>query len=753
MANDWPTIEAVVPGNVELDLMRAGELPDITVGNNIYALRKYEAYQWWYRRSFATPAREAGQRVELVFEGIDCIADVFVNGARAGHADNMFIAHRFDVTDYLRRDASNDLAVRIDSAVLEGRKHRPAPREHASRGNWESLSIRKAPHGYGWDIMPRVVSAGLWRGVYLEVVNPTRWSSVYWATQRIDAARRTARVLCDWDFATDRCSVDDLRVRIALRRNGQTAFEREYPVVGTHGRAWIDLKGADLWWPRGMGEAALYDATIELLDPAGTVLDVHSNRLGVRTIELRRTDITEPDNPGEFVFVVNHEKVFVKGTNWVPLDALHSRDAQHLAAAFDMIVDLNCNMIRCWGGNVYEDHAFFDLCDANGVMVWQDFAMACAIYPETGDFLRAIRLEAEAVVTKLRNHASLTLWSGNNEIDEAFQWCGIGLDPNTDRISREVLPEVARRLDPFRPYLPSSPYRGPELIRRHGEKRLEPETHLWGPRTDFKGAFYTESLAHFVSETGYHGCPDPRSLRQMMDPEFVWPWQDNDQWLTKAVRPQPTDTNYNYRIPLMATQIQYLFQTVPDNLDDYARASQISQAEALKFFIERMRAGERRRTGKWRRTGILWWNLRDGWPIISDAIVDYYNRKKLAYGYVRRVQTDVCVICGEATEGAHPIIVVNDTRQPVHGRLKVSDADTGRTLLETDFAVEPNGTAKAGAVAQATSPAMWLLDWTLDGGASGANHYLAGPRPFSLRDYRRWLGKLSLRPDQGPFSS
>jgi len=733
-----PPIPATVPGNVELDLLAAGLIQEPSRGNNIYDLRKYETYEWLYSRKFTSPRLDPGQRVELVFEGLDCCGTVWLNGKFLGRTDNMFIPQRFSVAELLRADRENDLTVCIASAVLEGRRAQPVPGEFAFGTNWESLHVRKAPHMYGWDILPRLVSAGLWRGVHLAVLDPTRWRGVYWTTLAADAGRRTAQLLVDWDFVTGRSDPAALRLRTTLERSGRTAYRSEQVALGTHGRARLELQDVDLWWPRGLGEPALYNAALELLAADGQVLATHHTRIGLRTIELRRTDITTAEEPGEFVFVVNGEKVFIKGTNWVPLDALHSRDPQHLPAACAMLADLNCNMVRCWGGNVYEDHAFFDFCDAHGILVWQDFALACALYPQTDEFAARLRAEAEAVVTKLRNHPSLALWAGNNEIDECFSWAGTGLDPNSDRLSRKVLPEVIGRLDPLRPYLPSSPYRSPELVRRGNNWELEPEQHLWGPRDDFKGPFYTKSLAHFVSEIGYHGCPNRRSLEEFLDPDFLWPWQNNEQWLTHAVRPHPAQSSYDYRIALMARQIAVLFERVPEELNDYIVASQITQAEALKFFIELWRAG------KWRRTGMLWWNLRDGWPVISDAIVDYYGRKKLAYEYLKDLQADVCAIVGEASAATHPLLMVNDTLRPVSAQVRVEDADSQKTLFQGKFEVERNGKAVLGAIAAPSRPAMWLLESSVSGGPSQFNHYLAGPRPFSLAQYKGWLDKLGL---------
>jgi beta-mannosidase len=733
----WPAIAAMVPGNVELDLMKAGKLPELSVGTNIYRLRELEGNQWWYQRIFPTPKRPGNTRIELVFEGIDCLGTVFLNGREVGQTRNMFIAHRFDVTDLLREEgAENELAVRLDSAVIEGRKHQPAAVEGASSVNWDSLAIRKAPHMYGWDIMPRIVSAGLWRSVRLEFMPVTHWQDVYFTTLQADPAQHKARVLVDWQFDTEQFDIGHWQVRVSLERNSKITHASTHSVVNPHDRQVFELSDVELWWVRGYGGQPLYDLTLELLDGDGKVLDTWRQQVGIRTIKLVRSELTTPEKPGEFVFVINGEKVFVKGSNWVPLDGLHSRDKGHLASTFAMVVDLNCNMLRCWGGNVYEDHDFFELCDQSGVMVWQDFAMACAIYPQTDAFAAEIQAEAGAVVRKLRNHPSLGLWAGNNEIDEAYDgWFGTRLDPNTDRLSRQVLPEVVRQYDPVRDYLPSSPYHSPAMVQAGSQGQLKPEDHLWGPRDDFKGRFYTDSPAHFASEIGYHGCPDRRSLEQMMDPGFVWPWQNNEQWLTRAVRPLPSMTNYDYRIPLMAKQMGVLFGSVPDNLDDFVLASQISQAEADKFFIEMFRSA------KWRRTGIIWWNLRDGWPIISDAIVDYYNRPKLAYRYVKCAQSDVCAMCGEAEAGRHPMVVVNDTLAKVGGHVVVSDLGSHQNLFESDYHVGPNGREVVGLIPQAAQPAMWLIEWTV-GGQKFQNHYLAGPRPFKLDDYKRWLKSL-----------
>lgn len=730
-------IPARVPGNVELDLIAAGKLPaDLAKGNQIYELLSLEEYEWWYHRTFVVPPH-TGERVELVLEGLDCLGTVWLNGHLLGRPDNMFLSHRFDVTDYLMEE-ENELTVRIESSVLAGKEREMMPDEWSFSYNSESLAIRKAPHMFGWDIMPRVVSAGLWRSVRLETVPDTRITETYWRTLSIDVEKRTARVSVDWRLETNLDPLNALCARVRLARNGTTSTETDVEITAYSGAVTLELNDVEFWWSRGMGVPALYVASVELVDANHNVIAEKNERLGIRTIELIRTDITSEESPGEFVFVINGKKVFIKGTNWVPLDAFHSQDSQHLHRTFDMVLDLNCNMLRCWGGNVYEDRAFYELCDEHGVMVWQDFALACALYPQTDDFADSIRREAEQVVRKFRNHASLALWAGDNECDLVYGWAGREqIDPNTNRLTREVLPRVLERLDPHRAYLPSSPYVSPSLFALPSDQRHThmPEDHLWGPRDDFKGPFYTSSKVHFVSEIGYHGCPDVETLRKMFDKDHLWPWQDNDQWLTHAVRPILESTDYNYRIKLMADQIAVLFNIIPENIEDFVLASQISQAEAMKFFIEKFRMG------KWRQTGLLWWNLRDGWPILSDAVVDYYYRKKLAYDFMKRIQTNVCAMCREAEAGQHALVIANDTLCPADGSVIVRDVDTQNTLLQSEYRVFANDNTIVGNIPTPSAPSMWLIEY-IHSGQTHYNHYLAGSRPFSFNVYKSWLTRI-----------
>ncbi|NQZ69458.1 MAG: glycoside hydrolase family 2 [Lentisphaeria bacterium] len=746
-------IPAQVPGNVEVDLVEAGLLKPLEIGEGAYQSIEYEGHRWFFRKPFKAPELKPSEKLQLVFEGIDTVAEVFLNGHSLGKTRNMLIPHSFEVGNMIRQGEENELVVRIDPVVVEGRKREGEICEKICEYS-ERAAIRKAAHMYGWDILPRIVSAGLWRPVYLKTVPAAHWRQVYAQTLSVDLKKHSAEVSVFSDFVVPDINLNGWKLGFSLVDDlGSRKEIKKESIFTCSAHHTLYLEDIDFWWPRGMGDAKLYKLHLELFDPHDVIIAEHQQTIGIRTVELIFSEITTEEDPGEFVFIVNGEKVFIKGTNHVPLDALHGRDNQHLDAMLSMTADLNCNMIRIWGGGVYETDAFYERCDELGLMIWHDFMFGCALYPQTQDFLEQVREEAEIVVKRLRHHASMALWSGNNENDVTHRWSPMHskLNPNDERISREILPEVLRRLDPLRSYLPSSPYVSQKLFERGNNMMELPEDHLWGPRDDFKGSFYMNSPCHFVSEIGYHGAPCLDSLEQMIEPEHLWPFEENgkidSQWRAKSVASFPDDSRHDSRIRLMAKQVTYLFNEQPSELESFLRASQISQAEAKKFFIERFRMA------KWRRTGILWWNIRDGWPLISDAVVDYYNRPKLAYAYIKRVQQDVCVMVDEAENGRHKVIAVNDTLRDAKIDVFIESVEESNTLLTKTLTVPANGRVEVGEVPHSPICDMYLLKWQIHGASAGHNHYLAGPRPFNLEQYTGWVSQLGLEAKIPTFAS
>lgn len=721
---DITKITATVPGNFELDLSKAGYLPeDLYMGTNIEKVQDYELYEWWYETEFDTPILDNKEKAYLKFDAVDCFATYFVNGHEIGKSENAFIEHEFEITDVIKV-GKNTLTVCIKSAQIESwnKKNPVSTLITKTDGKYVQFSqLRKPPHSFGWDIMPRAILGGIWRSVNLVVKGEIEFEQLFCHS---DYANGVGKLEVCFDLIAP--PSNDLAFEV-IAKNGEFEVRKKIKLVYKAGGLSVDIENPKLWWPYGYGEANLYDVTANVYkgdDLAAT----KSFKAGIRTVELERTE-TNGENGGQFRFLINGVEIMAKGTNWVPMDAFHSRDAERYDKALELVKDIGCNIVRCWGGNVYEDHKVYDFCDENGIMVWQDFSMACCMHPNDDEFCKVIAEEAESVVKKLRNHPSIILWSGDNECDEGRFWRGLNADDN--RITREVLPRVIKEHDLKRPYLASSPYINAEMCRIRNYSKL-PEAHLWGPRDYFKSSYYTSSQAHFVSETGYHGCPSKENLAKFIDADHLWPNENNEQWTLHSTDIWGNDA----RVRLVSNQIQQLFGTVPENLDDYTFASQVSQAEAKKFFIERMR------TGRPDKTGIIWWNLLDGWPQISDAVVGYYYDKKLAYDYIKRSQAPFSIMFRELENWNLTLVATNDTLEPVKGIYTVKNLDTNEIVAEGNFDVGENQIADLQKVpVMYSDKGMFLIEWYIDG-VRYFNHYMFGYPGFDLAKYKEWYKKI-----------
>lgn len=721
------SIPAEVPGNVELDLAKAGLLPeDLLRGDNVRLAEKFEKYDWWYETTFKTPRHE--RNMILRFEGVDCICTYWLNGQCIGTTDNSLVEHEFDVTDYLLPEGEeNILHMHITSAFLAAwRMDYDLYDVDAGWSNHyaSSVKIRKPPHCWGWDIMPRAISAGIWRNIYLYEKDIIAIKQLKYYTEVFNNNETYLRFAWQLDIPEE---LADSQIYVEIKGKCKNSEFRMYEkakfVMGT-GRAFV--REPMLWWPYGYGDANIYDTEFSvILD--GAVVSSKKINVGIRTVKLRDS-ITTNGVEGEFCFVVNDVPIMCHGTNWVPLDVYHSRDAKRYEQALALVKDIGCNIVRCWGGNVYEDEYFYDFCDKNGIMVWQDFSMACAAYSQTDDVYKAIEREAEKVIRRLRVHPCIILWAGDNECDQMLYYHG--LNPADNRLTRDILPRVIYRNDAERLYLPSSPYMHDGKI-NPGDGWAE--DHLWGARDYYKSNYYSESKAHFVSESGYHGCPSPESVKKIVDDEHIWPYTDNEQWTLHSSDQQ----NNPARVQLMADQIAQLFGDIPDTLEEFSFASQISQAEADKYFIERVRCA------KPNKTGIIWWNLLDGWPQMSDAVVDYFFEKKIAYDYIKRSQAPFSVMIDEMKDWNYTVVAVNDTLKEMCGSFRVFDIETEELLSEGTFNVEKNGREALSKIRMMYSKQAFLvIEWNIDG-KKYYNHYLAGMPGFDLEKYRQWLVKFN----------
>jgi len=718
------SLTAQVPGNVELDLFRAGIEPDPYYGANEYLYKPYEYWDWTFEKTIFVPEAFAARPARLCFEGLNCIADVFVNGEKIGHSENALIPHVFPCGSALRPGSENVVRVEIHSALLHAAQQDFPVHAYGGERSDEYVRLRMPPHSFGWDITPRFPSAGMWRGVTLESVPKTELTQTYYVTRSVN--ERRAEVLFKYRFRTEETNFRGMRVRIYL--DGQMVADD--PVRFVSGEGSFAVSNPRLWWPRGYGEANLYEVRMELLKD-GEVVSSRSERIGLRTVDIRHK--MAPGDEGEFLIAVNGCPILAKGSNWVPMDAFHSRDAERYDRAVELFAEAGCNIMRLWGGNVYEDHRLFDLCDENGIMVWHDFCMACALYPQSPDFLQLMYEEASVIIRRLRNHASIILWAGDNEVDAAYTWHGISPAENRyNAVTREALPCAVRENDPHRLFLPSSPY-----IDGGVAPHLVPEQHNWGPRAYFKDDFYKQNPAHFVSECGYHGCPAPESLKKFIPEAELWPMRRDGAWAAHNSDYLLEGFRRGYdRNELMANQVRILFGSVPDTLDEFALLSQITQAEAFKFFIENTRIR------KWRRTGIIWWNMIDCWPQISDAIVDWYYTKKLAFDVIARIQAPVCVMLDELEAWSHRVVLGNDSREGGTVQYRLIDADTNEVLLEGERESPANENIELGEIRVfAGQQRMILIEWTY-GGKRYTNHYMTGFPSFRAEDARRWYARL-----------
>ena len=730
------TIPGEVPGNFELALEQAGILPEIFKDQNVLLLQKYEGYHVFYSRAFEYEQKE-GYEPELLFEGIDTISEIWINGKLAGRTENMAIPHTICPDNLV--EGLNEIVVHCFPVCLEERKYESKAGHFCLPYNYASLHVRKAPHMFGWDIAPRIVSCGLYRPVTLMYRPKEYIKQAYLVTRSIDKADHHAEMF--FFFETHVTGADLSRYTIELDGMCEDSnFHAESRLWSTGGDIGFHFWNAKFWEPKGKGKPYLYEVTVTLKKD-GNVIDTYKFRSGVRIVELIRTSHSDAQLSGDFYFKVNGEKVFILGTNFVPVDALHSRDRERMPKVCELLEDIGCNAIRLWGGNIYEDDYLYNYCDEHGILIWQDFMMACGIYPQDEEMCWMLSEEVKVIVRRLRNHASIMMWAGDNENDTSAY--GRKRNPDCNKLTRQIIPDVLWEEDPFRIYLPSSPYMDkPSRERMHPfdfcypEMERFTEQHLWGPRDYFRGEYYSKNVANFASEMGYHGCPSPVSVRKFLSKEHVWPWKNNMDWVVHAASPENTGNGlWDYRIQLMADQIKVLFGSVPEDLENFALASQISQAEAMKFFIEIFRLG------KERRGGIIWWNLIDCWPQFSDAVVDYYFVKKLAYHYIKNCQKPLLLSFSEPENGRIVLKAINDIGSTVSLKYEVTNFETKEVLASGTASVGEAVESLVDLPYQENEKHLYVIKWETEK-EKGINHYLCGEPAFELEKYRVFLEEV-----------
>ncbi len=609
-----PWREALVPGCVHTDLRRHELIPDPFWGTNELDLQWIEEHDWEYTAKLHVSAELlAEDNVELVADGLDTVATVTLNGRKVARTANMFIAHRWDVKKLLRAGA-NELTIRFDSAMAYIRRTRRthAPKEFNDPVG-RSQVIRKQQCQFGWDWGPRFVTAGIWRDLRFEGWSQNRLLGVR-ITQEHAADGPVTLALAPELARADRSATCHYRLKLS----GIVVAEG----VGTR----IVIDHPQLWWPNGHGAQPLYTLAIEIRRADGTPIGARVHRVGLRTIELDR----HADAAGEtFQFKVNGRVIFAKGANWIPAHAFvttlkRSDYERDLRSA----VEAHMNMIRVWGGGIYEHEEFYDLCDELGLLVWQDFMFACAIYPGDRDFVRSVKTEAEQQVRRLRHRACLALWCGNNEIEALNKDPAQSNPPLLDHPANraayaalfdETLPAVVAEHDGVTPYWPSSPHR-PDGGFRHADGEKHGDTHywdVWHARHPVKD--YEKWRFRFVSEFGMQSYCSPETQATFCPPA--------DRNVFGAAMENHQKNRGGNQVILDYVSRRYRF---PRTQEDLIYLSQLNQAYCMQTGVEH-----------YRRLmphcqGALYWQLNDCWPVASWSSIEFTGRWRALHYVARR---------------------------------------------------------------------------------------------------------------------
>jgi beta-mannosidase len=659
-------LPAVVPGTVHQDLLRAGLIPDPDVGTNEAEQHWVGRSTWAYTSTLEWQPADA-DRVELVCEGLDTVASVHLNGEELGGTRNMHRRHRFDVTDRLRV-GDNDLRIVFHPV------HEEVDRVREEVGTLPATEaahypyVRKMACNFGWDWGPVLVTAGIWRDIGLES----------WSTARFDQVRPLASLDGDTGVVDVHVTVErrsegagDLRVRAIL---GETVVTGA--VDGEAGHVRLTVPDVRRWWPTGHGEQPRYEVTIELLDGV-TVLDRLERRLGFRTVEVRE----EPDASGHrWAIVVNGRRIPIRGFNWIPDRPFPSEvPRDRYRRRIGQALEANANLLRVWGGGIYEAPDLYEACDRSGVLVWQDFLFACAAYPETAEYRAEVAAEARQAIVDRCHHPSLVLWNGNNECTWGFSDWGwqqvLGGRPWGGHYYGELLPRLVAELDPTRPYLPGSPSSG-DLGSPPNDDARGP-SHLWDVWNERDYLHYRDRSPAFVAEFGYCGPPTWATLRRAvpagaltLDDPTVLHHQRAEGGARKLRR-----------------GLAEHFPEVADE-DDWLWLAQLNQARALTVGVDHLRGLER-------CSGAVVWQLNDCWPVISWAAIDGDERRKPVWYALRDAFAPRRVTVQPDGDGL-ALIAVNDRVEGWPARVRVRRVGFDGTVhAEADLGLEAEGVSTA----------------------------------------------------------
>ncbi|WDZ90968.1 glycoside hydrolase family 2 protein [Nocardiopsis sp. HUAS JQ3] len=672
------TVPARVPGSTHLDLLAAGLIPEPYLDSNETELAWMHRAGWRYSLTFEADAVEDGERVDLAFDGLDTVATVELNGTVLGTTANMHRGYRFDVRDALRA-GTNELVVDFRSALEYAEEVRGELGERPHTNTHPYNMVRKMACSFGWDWGPDLQTAGIWKPVRLERWRTARLSQVRpLVTVGGDGTGRVeVHADVEWSGSAPGSGLVLAAEVAGVRAAADVAPGAESGVVV------VEVPDARLWWPVGHGDQPLYDLSVTLTaDGEAGPLGSEDRRVGFRTI----TVDTAPDEHGTpFTVVVNGKPIFVKGANWIPDDHFLTRiTRERLARRVDQTVGAHMNMLRVWGGGIYESEDFYDVCDERGVLVWQDFLLACAAYPEEEPLWSEFEAEARENVARLTSHASLALWNGGNENLWGFMDWGwqerLGDRTWGYGYYTDLFPRVVAELDPTRFYADGSPYTpgyAPKEVHPNDEAHgTRHEWTVWN-QTDYRA--YQDHVPRFCSEFGFQGPPTWATLTDWVHDEPLTPTSPAFLLHQKA-----DDGNGKLARGLSA------HLPTPRSFEDWHWATQLNQARAVAFGIEHFRSW-------WPRTaGSLVWQINDCWPVTSWAAVDGEERPKpLWYGLRRAYAPRLLTV--QPRDGRLVLVAVNDTDEAWSEPVSAERQTFGGEVLHTariELAVPPRSAAE-----------------------------------------------------------
>ncbi|MCX6282517.1 MAG: glycoside hydrolase family 2 protein [Bacteroidetes bacterium] len=663
--SEW--FPASVPGCIQLDLMHNQRVKDPFYRTNEDSVQWVSEKDWEYHRIFMLSGKllEA-EHIDLVLEGLDTYADVYLNDSLILSAGNMFRAWECPGVKQLLKPGRNELRVNFKSVIRQNTKLYNKLK-YKLPGD-EKIVCRKAAYNFGWDWGPKLVTMGIWKPVYLRFHRHFELLDARFIQKKIIEGR--AEMSGVFTFTSDQ----ETTLKIKIDNDSMLLAHQTVSVKKGRNLIRLDfvINNPKLWWPNGMGAPFLYSLNYYLFH-ADEVVGKGRRKIGLRTIELKQ----EKDSTGTgFTFFINHVPVFAKGANYIPQDNFPSRvsDSSYRELLEDA-KDLNMNMLRVWGGGIYEKDVFYDLCDELGIMVWQDFMYACAMYPGTGDFLANADVESAQNIIRLRNHPCLVLWCGNNEIDEGWKNWGWVKQYNYSSadsalvyqaykdLFNGILPNNVEKMDTLRPYISTSPHLG----WGNPGSRFTGDMHYWGVwwgRYPF--SLYKENTGRFMSEYGFQAFPDISSIRKFAEPGDMTLGSD----VMKAHQKNPV--GYETIDEYMIRDYRH-----PKDFESYVYVSQVLQAEGIKMAIE-----DHRRAMPV-CMGTLFWQFNDCWPVVSWSARDYYGTPKALHYFLQKEYRDI-LVSTIMEKDRLKVYIVSDRKVETKGSLNLKVIDfKGKVLRVT----------------------------------------------------------------------